>query len=234
MMIVGGCNCGSVSYEIVIPANDIYLCHCSICRRNTDGSGVAQRRVCWVVWEPHMTKMPIREATLQDLPSLLRLEQNIIDSERPYYPFLKPDNVSYYDIPLLISDSNSYLVVVDSGSEIIGCGYAQIRVSKSCLTHDQHCYLGFIYLEPSYRGNSLGREIIEALKGWGMGKGVEYFRLEVYSKNESAIRAYEKAGFNNVSVLMELKVWVLRNTRLIIIGIEYPFVVDVFVLYVKL
>ena len=152
----------------------------------------------------HMSNITIRQASLEDLPDLLKLEQNIIDSERPYDPYIKEDNVSYYDIPELISDAGSHLVVVESGNEIIGSGYAQIRPSKPCLTHEKHCYLGFIYLKPVHRGKALGHKIIDKLKKWGVSKGMQHFQLGVYAENKSAIRAYEKAGFKNVSVMMEL------------------------------
>lgn len=153
-----------------------------------------------------MSNLTIREATLEDSSALLRLEQNIIDSERPYDHFIKVENVSYYDIPKLISATNSHLIVVESEGEIIGCGYAQIRQSKSCHTHDNHCYLGFIYLDSEYRGRALAHEIIETLKAWGINKGVNHFQLDVFSENKAAIRAYEKAGFNKGLVNMELVV----------------------------
>jgi len=150
-----------------------------------------------------MSNITIREASAEDISSLLRLEQQIIDSERPYDQFLKEVDVSYYDIPNLISDSGSHVIVLESDSEVIGSGYAQIRQSKQCHTHEKHCYLGFIYLEPTYRGQALGKTIIDTLKEWGIKKGMQHFHLNVYSENESAIRAYEKAGFNKVSVMME-------------------------------
>ena len=109
-------------------------------------------------------------------------------------------------MPTLISAADSYLVVVESNNEIIGSGYAQIRLSRTCHTHDNHCYLGFIYLEPDYRGKALGRDILNALKEWGKNQGMNHFQLDVYADNASAIRAYEKAGFNKVSVKMELVV----------------------------
>ena len=150
--------------------------------------------------------MNIREATLDDLSGLLKLEQGIIDSERPYDNFIKEDDVSYYDIPKLISDADSYMVVLESDRKIVGSGYAQIRQSKACFTHKNHCYLGFIYLDSEYRGAGLGQQILEALKEWGLKKGMKHFHLDVYSKNVAAIRAYEKSGFNKVSVMMELVV----------------------------
>lgn len=153
-----------------------------------------------------MTDLKLRAALVQDLPSLLKLEQKIIDAERPYDAFIKAENTTYYDLTSLICDAQSYLVVVESGTQIVGSGYAQIRRSKPCHVHDRHCYLGFIYLEPEQRGKALGRVIIDALKEWGVSQGVQHFHLEVYAQNESAVRAYEKAGFNPVSVKMELVV----------------------------
>jgi len=40
-MITGECNCGVVTFEISIAVADVYICHCSICRRSTGGAGIA-------------------------------------------------------------------------------------------------------------------------------------------------------------------------------------------------
>ncbi|WP_444941132.1 GFA family protein [Microbulbifer sp. ZKSA004] len=37
-MTKGECNCGEIAYEIQESLTDLYMCHCSICRRST-GSG---------------------------------------------------------------------------------------------------------------------------------------------------------------------------------------------------
>ena len=40
-MIQGQCNCGAVAFEIDSNIKDVYVCHCSICRRYTGNNGVA-------------------------------------------------------------------------------------------------------------------------------------------------------------------------------------------------
>lgn len=150
--------------------------------------------------------MNIREATNDDLPVLLELEQGIIKSERPYDPYIKKQGVIYYDLAGLISGSDSVVVVLEVDGQVVGCGYAQLRDSKPYLTHGKHCYLEFIYLLPEYRGKSLGHEILNFLKSWGIEKGMRRFQLGVYADNRGAIRAYEKVGFKAVSVMMELVV----------------------------
>ena len=37
----GHCNCGAVAFAVEADARDIYVCHCSICRRWTGNNGVA-------------------------------------------------------------------------------------------------------------------------------------------------------------------------------------------------
>lgn len=38
---LGHCNCDSVSFEILCPITDIYVCHCSICRAYSGSSNFA-------------------------------------------------------------------------------------------------------------------------------------------------------------------------------------------------
>lgn len=40
-MTQGRCNCGAVAFEIDGDITDVYVCHCSICRRYTGNNGVA-------------------------------------------------------------------------------------------------------------------------------------------------------------------------------------------------
>lgn len=35
------CNCGSVAFEVRCEIKDVYVCHCSICRRATGSNGIA-------------------------------------------------------------------------------------------------------------------------------------------------------------------------------------------------
>ena len=40
-MAKGECNCGAVSFEINTELRDVYVCHCSICRKATASGGIA-------------------------------------------------------------------------------------------------------------------------------------------------------------------------------------------------
>ncbi len=137
----------------------------------------------------------VRPATVEDLPTLLQFEQGVIEAERPYDSTLIPDPIKYYDLQYLLDDPESYLVVVIDNHLLIASGYATIRNAKPFYAYDQYAYLGFMYVLPDYRGQGVNLMILEALKKWCVTKDIRELRLEVYSDNLPAIKAYEKAGF---------------------------------------
>jgi len=156
--------------------------------------------------------MNLREATLHDIPQLLQLEQAVIEAERPFNAHIKPSGVKYYDLEALITQPTAQLLVMDSpqvpgsDSRIVATGYARIDASRQPFVHQQHGYLGFMYVVPEYRGQGLNKALLNALNNWCREQGLQTVYLDVYSNNNSAIRAYEKAGFvaNMVEMKMDL------------------------------
>ena len=86
--------------------------------------------------------------------------------------------------------------------KLIGSGYARIEASKHYLLHTRHAYLGFMYVVPEHRGKGVNQLIIEALKQWSLSQNITELRLDVYSENQPAINAYEKAGFTKYLIEM--------------------------------
>ena len=150
-----------------------------------------------------MNRVIFREAVHDDKTALLQLEQALIEAERPFNASLKQVGAYYYDLDHLIEDAQTQLLVGEANGDIIASGYVQIRRSKAALNHDRHGYLGFMFVADDYRGQGLNKLIMQRLIDWGKVQGVSDFYLDVYSQNASAIRAYEKLGFE--SSLMEMK-----------------------------
>ncbi|NSY33636.1 GNAT family N-acetyltransferase [Pseudoalteromonas sp. JC28] len=147
--------------------------------------------------------MIIRPATINDLTTLLGLEQQVIEAERPYNSTIKSQDAKYYDFEKLLTCSNTLVVVGEVSEQIVATGYVQIRASKQQLQHTQHGYLGFMYVAPEHRGKGLNQAIMEHLIAWCKTQNINDFYLDVYSSNAAAIRAYEKAGFT--PCLLEMK-----------------------------
>lgn len=149
-----------------------------------------------------MIEINIRRATLIDLEQLLAFEQDIIKTERPFDPTVKPDPVNYYDLASMIRSPHIEVVVGEIDNKIIASGYARIDKSQPFLKHEYHAYLGFMYVVPEYRGQGINRKIMAVLKNWVVSQSISEFRLEVYLDNVSAIKSYEKFGFNKHMIEM--------------------------------
>lgn len=144
-----------------------------------------------------MKELIVRPAVLNDIDVLLEFERGMIEAEQPFDDAIRTDEaVRYYDLEEMIVPPHIELVVAELDSELIGCGYARIEDSKPYLKHRQHAYLGFMYVAPEHRGKGVNKRIIEALEQWSASQGVTEMRLEVYTNNPSAIRAYEKCGYS--------------------------------------
>ena len=127
----------------------------------------------------------------------------MIEAERPFDNTIRtgPD-VRYYHLEDLIASKDAELVVAELESEIIGSGYTRIETSDLYLKHRKHSYLGFMYVVPEQRGKGVNKKILEALEEWSRSKGVTELRLEVYVANAPAIKAYEKTGYQTLTLTM--------------------------------
>ncbi len=151
-----------------------------------------------------MNQIIIRKATVGDLEELYLFEQGIIEAERPFDVTLKNENIYYYELEDMINASNVEVLVASFKNEIIASGYARIEKAKQYLKHETHAYLGFMYVQPAYRGKGINKMIIEALKKWAHSQHVNELRLDVYFNNVAAIKAYEKIGFKAHMIEMRL------------------------------
>ncbi|HLX65658.1 MAG TPA: GNAT family N-acetyltransferase [Puia sp.] len=156
--------------------------------------------------------MPIavRPATTADLPTLLRFEQGMISAERPMDPTIQDGPIHYYDLNKMLASPHIHLVVAEIADAttdhptLIGSGYARIDPSRHYLKHTHHAYCGFMYVDPAHRGKGVNQLIIDALKAWASSKNLTELRLDVYTTNDTAIRAYEKAGFTPYLINMRM------------------------------
>ncbi|NML68265.1 GNAT family N-acetyltransferase [Chryseobacterium sp. RP-3-3] len=150
--------------------------------------------------------MITREATEQDLEVLLEFEQGIVTAERPFNSTLKDGEIHYYDLLHLVQSEDSLVLVTEEDHEIIASGYAKVKKPDNNYSNfDQYAYLGFMYVKPEHRGKGVNKLILDELVSWAKSKDISEIRLDVYAENESAVKAYEKAGFESLLVTMRMK-----------------------------
>jgi len=151
--------------------------------------------------------MITREATEQDLDILLEFEQGIVSAERPFNSTLIEGKIHYYDLLHLIKSEDTLVLVTEDNNEILASGYARIKSPENSYSNfDRYAYLGFMYVKPEHRGKGINKLILDKLTSWARSKDISEIRLDVYSQNESAIKAYEKAGFESLLTTMRMKI----------------------------
>jgi GNAT superfamily N-acetyltransferase len=150
------------------------------------------------------TEITIREAVIDDLPILLKFEQGIVTAERPFDPTLKPEKFHYYDLASRIVDPDAAVVVACNGNNVVGSGSAIVKEGNNYNTYSQYAFLGFMFVEPTHRGQGINSMIIDHLVAWSRARGLQEIRLHVYDENATAIRAYERVGFRKILTEMRL------------------------------
>ena len=146
----------------------------------------------------------VRKATLKDVPILLEFEQGLIKAERPMDPTIKDGKISYYDVSEFIKNDDSELYVVELDDKIVASGYAKIKPDRHYLKHKMQGYLGFMFVPEDHRGKGYNKLIMDALIEWCKERGIHEIRLDVYDVNHSAIKAYEKVGFEKHLITMRM------------------------------
>ncbi len=87
-----------------------------------------------------MKDIVVRKAALEDLATLNRFQQGIVDAERGFDSTIKDGAVQYYDIAGMLTCDDIHFVVAEVGTRLVGCGYARIEAAKHYLKHSVHAY----------------------------------------------------------------------------------------------
>ena len=148
----------------------------------------------------------LREAKIKDLSTLLEFEKSLIEYERAFTPNLKKSDFNYYDLKSYIKNPEISVVVAEKENSLIASGYALIRLNKTYKNPSHIVFLGFMYVVPNYRGKEVNKKILDYLLDWGKKRGYSEFQLDVYAPNQSAIKAYKKAGFDFETITMRLNI----------------------------
>ena len=153
-----------------------------------------------------MSKVNIRPAKLDDIVTLKQFEQGVIAAERPVADNLRSGEITYYDLPTLITSAECQLLVAESEDKLVASGYVKIKPSPAHHKYPHHGYIGFIYVEPEFRGQGISQQVIQALFDWAKQQGIVEVLLDVYNDNAPAIKAYKKLGFEKSLVQMRVEI----------------------------
>ena len=152
-----------------------------------------------------MSDIHFRRGEIDDLSTLYDFEQGIVAAERPFDKSLKAGHIHYYDLEAMLEASDTDVIVAVLNDEIIGSTYLKVKKSQPFRKQTYFGYLGFMYVRPEHRGKGVSQQIVSEAKRLAVERNLTELHLDVYSENQAALRAYEKAGFKKHFVNMKLE-----------------------------
>ena len=149
----------------------------------------------------------IRKATVDDLPQVQRLSQELFQVEQVRDPLL---NMHWSEgeegrktFLARITDENRFCFVAMSGQEIVGYATGSVlpilawRVVK-------RLELENLIVTEKYRGQQVGEKLAQAVFDLGKSLGMQRVMVSAYAANDGAIKFYKRMGFIPDSLQLEI------------------------------
>lgn len=114
-----------------------------------------------------------------------RIDYTIVDVP----PYTKKYGMEEFDPATYISNPDGIVFFACLEEQIIG----QIRLVKYW---NGYAYIADIAIEEDYRGEGIGRLLIQRAIEWAKSKGFPGIMLETQNNNVAACRLYERCGFH--------------------------------------
>lgn len=149
-------------------------------------------------------KIEIRKARKEDMKAVQDLRYLLSKYEKEIGADISVPEWGYTEVGE--KDYNYFLdkqfiYVAEESSKIIGFITGEILSKKAWYTV-QLGTINNLFVLKEYRGNGIGKKLMETLMNDFKEKGIENFELYAFSTNENALRFYEKLGFKKYNIQM--------------------------------
>jgi ribosomal protein S18 acetylase RimI-like enzyme len=149
----------------------------------------------------------VRPASLSEVERIVSLwkefmnDPSAIDESIPTHEENAKKLVQFVDE--LIKEDSRQVLVADVGGELVG--YLLYRRDQKPALEMKHkmSYIHDLYVRPGFRRRGVGRSLLQACLDDLRTAGPRQVRLNVWTKNEDAIRLYRKMGFADHLLVMK-------------------------------
>lgn len=153
--------------------------------------------------------MQIRLATRKDLTRLGMLWQSLMREHETYEPRFqmhpkaaqrwKEDLSDWLHLPF------HRVLVADIEGQTIGFIHAFLGHAPVLEQERSHVYIQELYVLPDFRGLGGGKNLVQAVLGWGQKEGAEQAKLTFLAQNELGARFWSSLGFRSFAVISHLE-----------------------------
>ena len=141
--------------------------------------------------------MKVRQATLEDVPALVALFQEL-DRMQSDWRVFTPRPGFYDEVGLkyreAMSTENAVVLVAEDEGEIVGMAYGEVRI-PSRFSDERALELSGVVVRTGYRGRGVGRALVQEAARFAGELGVEWIELKTFAPNQGAMAFWEGLGF---------------------------------------
>ena len=141
--------------------------------------------------------MKVRQATLEDVPALVALFQEL-DRMQSDWRVFTPRPGFYDEVGLkyreAMSTENAVVLVAEDEREIVGMAYGEVRI-PSRFSDERALELSGVVVRTGYRGRGVGRALVQEAARFAGELGVEWVELKTFAPNQGAMAFWEGLGF---------------------------------------
>jgi GNAT superfamily N-acetyltransferase len=142
--------------------------------------------------------MKVRQATPEDVPSLVALFQELDRMQADWRVFTpRPgfyDEVGAKYREAMANPDAVVLVAADDDGEVVGMAYGESR-TPSRFSDERALELSAVVVRSGYRGRGVGRVLVQEAAGFARERGIAWIELKTFSPNRGAMEFWENLGF---------------------------------------
>lgn len=147
----------------------------------------------------------IREANRNDVESILDLWEEFtrtLHQMEPDFFVLKPNAREIYRrlLKKQLKFPEYHIFVAEDEGKLIGYHVVSIRYPSEVFVQAPFGHISDLYLQSTYRGQSIGQKLIEAGKNWFLDMGIEKIDVKTFLTNPKGKAFWEANGFQPFEV----------------------------------
>ena len=148
----------------------------------------------------------IRKAIKSDYESVIKIMSQVQDMHVKWRPDIYKPNENL--IPEDVFEKvikNGTFYIAETNNSVVGVLEIAFRhiESPSHVTRDV-IFIDTMAIDENYRGMGIGHQMFDSLKTMKREQGLDGIELQVNAKNRAAYEMYQKCGFTEKSINMEL------------------------------
>jgi len=153
-------------------------------------------------------QLAVRKATQKDIKDIQLLNLKLFKKEHKQYDSTLNlewtfgiHGTKYFK--QRINSNNSLVLIASINKTIVGYLIANIRKVPPYRNINNIAEIENMFVEKRYRGNGIGRKMVEEFFAWAKSKGVKFTTVTAFAKNKLALKFYQKLGFIKREITME-------------------------------